>query len=246
MKQEDFYRGMRGGAFQFANQNNRIRLALDVFSSLKIRSLLDFGCGDGSFLLKMKEVFPDLKVAGIDISPEVVQLARERGLEVHQHNLDQGKTLLADHSFDACFLGEVIEHVFSPDDLLDEIKRVLVPGGWFFLTTPNLGAWFNRISLLLGYQPVYTEVSTRSNAGHLIDLPGQPAGHLRLFTHRALCELIRRSGMEIVQSHGIGLNLLMRRRNIWFYHGLNFLFSHPSWSSGLGILARTPQNPSSC
>jgi hypothetical protein len=124
--------------------------------------------------------------------------------------------------------------------MLDDIKRVLKPGGWLFITTPNLGSWFNRFSLLFGFQPVYTEVSTRANAGHMINLPGQPAGHIRMFTLRALKELVKREGFMIEESFGIGLNPGMHSGHKWIYLVLNFIFSHPDLSSGLAILAKTP------
>jgi hypothetical protein len=58
-------------------------------------------------------------------------------------------------------------------------RRVLRPGGVLLLSTPNLAAWFNRSLVLLGVQPVFSEVSLRRVYGR----PGREvAGHLRLFT----------------------------------------------------------------
>ena len=55
------------------------------------------------------------------------------------------------------------------------------------MSTPNLAAWFNRGLLGLGIQPVFSEVSLRGIYGR----PGhQVAGHLRLFTRRALVEFL--------------------------------------------------------
>ena len=110
------------------------------------------------------------------------------------------------------------------------------PRGWLFLTTPNLAAWFNRISLLFGYQPVFTEVSDEANARHLLDLEVMPAGHIRLFTYRALREVIERNGWKVRQARGIGMNPNLHK--MLPVRLFNFIFQHPALSSGIGILAQ--------
>ncbi len=122
-------------------------------------------------------------------------------------------------------MGELIEHVFSPDDLLREARRIVKPGGYLFLTTPNLASWFNRASLLFGYQPIFTEVSAEANAGHIINLTGHPAGHIRMFTYRALKEVIERNEWKIEKAIGIGLNVGSHKGPKYIYKLLNFIFS---------------------
>ena len=51
------------------------------------------------------------------------------------------------------------------DGALAEARRVLVPGGTLLLSTPNLAAWYNRVLLTLGIQPLFTEVSLRGIYG---------------------------------------------------------------------------------
>lgn len=219
------------------NRNNRLELARSIFSDIAFSSLIDIGAGDGTFLEMMKAVHPDRKYVGLEISKHALELGKSKGLEIFHCDFNSEHFPFTDTSFDTCFMGELIEHVFSPDALLREARRVVKPGGWLFITTPNLSAWFNRISLVLGYQPVFTEVSTEVNVGHLVDLPGQPAGHIRLFTYRALVEIVERCGWRVHKSIGIGLNPAVHRYKI-FVRILNFIFKSPYWSSGVGILAR--------
>jgi SAM-dependent methyltransferase len=88
-------------------------------------------------------------------------------------------------------LNQVIEHLVDTDGLVREVRRVLVPGGVLLLSTPNLAAWFNRILLFGGVQPVFSEVSSVGVFGR----PGrQVVGHLRLFTRRALAEFLTAHG----------------------------------------------------
>src|SRR5262249_22082535 len=52
---------------------------------------------------------------------------------------------LPDGSVDVFFCGESIEHVENTEAFLDEVHRVLKPGGTFVLTTPNADAYFYRL-----------------------------------------------------------------------------------------------------
>jgi SAM-dependent methyltransferase len=57
----------------------------------------------------------------------------------------------ADNSFDFATYTDVIEdHAFSPKRVLAEINRVLAPGGWLILATPNHASIYNRIKLCFG------------------------------------------------------------------------------------------------
>jgi len=234
---KEFYDKAKHG-YKPEKDNNRHNLALQIFSGLNIDSIVDFGCGDGSFLSQIKNIKPNIKVCGVEISGPAVNIARKNNIEVIEHNFSNGQTQIPASSFDACFMGELIEHVFSPDDLLLEARRVVKSHGWLFLTTPNLGAWFNRLSLLFGYQPVFTEVSAKANAGHIVRLDGQPAGHIRVFTYRAIKEILERNGWAIEKAFGIGLNTDIHSGSSMIYRIVNFVFSSPSVSSGIGILAR--------
>ena len=133
----------------------------------------------------------------MDISSEAVEKTRNKGVNARQCDLDEG-ICFEKESFDLVFCGEVIEHVFDPDLLLDEIWRILAPGGHLILSTPNLAAWYNRILLLLGIQPIFSDTSTKKNYGRVFKLLGQgsqPVGHLRLYTLRAIKEILTRSSI---------------------------------------------------
>jgi len=93
----------------------------------------------------------------------------------------------------------VIEHLVDTDSAIEEAHRVLKPGGSLLLSTPNLAAWYNRALLAIGVQPVFSEVSLRSVFGR----PGsQVAGHLHMFTRRALVEFLAAYGLHTVRVRG--------------------------------------------
>src|SRR5690606_27634730 len=90
--------------------------------------LLDFGCGSKPYqaLFSVSEyVGTDIEVSGHDHRHEAIDVYYD------------GRTLpFTDESFDSIFSSEVFEHVFNLSQILDELHRVLRPGGHMLLTVP--------------------------------------------------------------------------------------------------------------
>jgi ubiquinone/menaquinone biosynthesis C-methylase UbiE len=111
-----------------------------------------------------------------------------------------------DETFDLVYVGEVIEHLYDPDHVFEEVRRVLTKQGHFILSTPNLSSWINRIVLFFGYQPFGTEVSSRLNFGKFGGRRTEPVGgkygHLRVFTYKALREFVSHYGFKIIFHKG--------------------------------------------
>lgn len=98
------------------------------FSGYMEGRLLDFGCGSKPYkaLFAVSEyIGTDVEVSGHDHRHEAIDVYYD------------GKTLpFANESFDSIFSSEVFEHVFNLAQILDELHRVLKPGGHMLLTVP--------------------------------------------------------------------------------------------------------------
>lgn len=162
-------------------------------------TILDIGCGDGTAAATAAPLLPGHRLIGVDWSQDALRRARTRVPYAVRGELADGGLPFRSESADAVLFSEVIEHLVDPDSALDEIRRVLRPGGHLMLSTPNLAAWYNRALLLAGVQPVFSEVSLRGVHGR----PGtEVVGHLRLYTARALREFVAASGFEVVRLRG--------------------------------------------
>jgi SAM-dependent methyltransferase len=157
------------------------------------QQIVDVGCGDGTATHLVKRLDPRNTVIGVDWSATALVRARARGLLVVQGGVGAFGLPLPDSSADVVIMSELIEHLVDTDAAVDEARRVLRPDGILLLSTPNLAAWFNRALIALGVQPVFSEVSLRGIYGR----PGhEVAGHLRLFTRRALTQFLAARGFR--------------------------------------------------
>ena len=165
--------------------------------------IVDVGCGDGEATERLAAVAHAKNaghtVTGSDWAHGPLLRAQTRGLTVFRGTLAPPGLPIASGSVDVVVLNEVIEHLVDTDAAVAELHRVLRPGGHLLLSTPNLAAWFNRGALLLGMQPVFSEVSLRRVFGR----PGSVvAGHLHLFTRRALVQFLDANGFTGITVSG--------------------------------------------
>jgi SAM-dependent methyltransferase len=88
--------------------------------------------------------------------------------------------------YDAVIMLALIEHLIDPLGAMKSIKKLLKPGGFVYIDTPNIAKFTQRAKLLLGRFP-----STASQNEGLATWDGKPVhlydeGHLHYFTFRSL------------------------------------------------------------
>jgi SAM-dependent methyltransferase len=178
----------------------RLHLMADLVAETRPEAVLDVGCGGGQ-LLALVASRTSARLVGIDAREQQLPA----GVEYRTADITAGLPA-GDGEFDVVTLGEVIEHVPHPDALLREVRRVLRPGGRLVLSTPNLVCWANRILVPAGVQPLFTETSSELALGRRHPLLGQGnevQGHLKVFTARALQEILEREGYRVTARHGL-------------------------------------------
>jgi SAM-dependent methyltransferase len=99
---------------------------------------LDLGCGDGRVMwLIAEELRPSWRLVGVDADPREIELAGQLGLYATLHAVGGERIPEPDGSFDFALANSVLEHIAAVGDVLDEIARLLRPGGLFVLTVPT-------------------------------------------------------------------------------------------------------------
>ena len=149
--------------------------------------VLDLGCGIGAVGAALKER-KGCVVTGCDVEHGAITGAFDKFFLA---DLNQGVPEMPSERFDYILVLDVIEHLASPEDFLDDL-RVLAArtGAKVILTTANIGFIIMRLSLLLGR----FEYGKRG----ILDIT-----HTRLFTFNTLRRAMRAAGFEVEGSEGV-------------------------------------------
>jgi 2-polyprenyl-3-methyl-5-hydroxy-6-metoxy-1,4-benzoquinol methylase len=98
-------------------------------------NLLDIGCAQGFFLFSASQAGYTTK--GIEISQDAAEYARrEFGLDIEVKPFEELR--FAENHFDVVTLWQVLEHVPYPLTILQEVHRILKPGGLLAVSTPDI------------------------------------------------------------------------------------------------------------
>jgi len=137
---------------------------------------IDMGCGQGEFL---EASGADGHTSmGLDFWASNAQVVAEAGRPALAADLNKGLPF-RDGALDGATLIEVIEHIVRAEDLVAELGRVIRPGGWLIVTTPNVVHLTYRIRTLTGHPPK------------------QEGYHYRFFTRKTLKATLAAAGFEL-------------------------------------------------
>lgn len=145
--------------------------------------LLDIGCGAGTLLQAARK--NGWAAQGLDVSPSAVTHVRKLGFEVFQGELQKAE--FPSGHFDVITAAEILEHLSNPGLLVEEVARVLRPGGMFWTTTPHARGLSARV-LGLQWRCVW------------------PPEHLQLFSVAGLKALLRNAGFSRIHVRTTGGN----------------------------------------
>lgn len=156
------------------------------------QTVLDLGCGEGRHAI-IAYLEAEVTVVGMDPSWRDIGTARERFREFEMPDAtERSLTLLlgnglelpfVDGSFDRVICSEVLEHIDDYETVIEEIHRVLKPGGLLAVSVPRFAPEWVCWKL--------------SDAYHEVD-----GGHIRIFRKSALRRAIEAFGMVSYDSHG--------------------------------------------
>lgn len=155
--------------------------------------VLDVGCGAGSVAKAVKRARPDLDVYGCDLSQSALAVAQQDPEGVAFELGTAERLPFGDGELDFVYVFDVLEHVDSPDAMLDEIARVLKPRGGLHLVLPLEG------------QPrtLYRLVG----AGTRWTAKVRHGGHIQIFSAQRFTKIARAHGLRVVRTR-------------WSYHAL--------------------------
>lgn len=139
------------------------------------RKLLDFGCGNGQFL-KMAEKCGYVPY-GMDFDEHAISKARKYFDKVYCGDIEEIDGGL---EFDVITVSHVIEHLYNPNFYIEQFFKLLKPGGFLYMETPNLDS--------IGHG--YFGESWRGL---------EPPRHIQVFNTESLADCLSRAGFRFVR-----------------------------------------------
>jgi SAM-dependent methyltransferase len=199
-QQKDYYeKYWTTGHTQFSGDNQGYAANLRSWMRAELKdiainaTILEVGCGDGSFTRNLGE--HSSRVTAVDISASQIKRNAIAHPEIRfvQHDVAQPFPFV-DGDFDVIWCSEVLEHLFDPSFAVREMQRVLAPGGRLLVTVPYHGVFKDVLIALFKWDEHFS--------------PTNP--HIRFFTRKTLSRLAVSAGFVEVETTTCGMNKPLR------------------------------------
>lgn len=153
------------------------------------KRVLELGCSTGYITrLLLRQ---NCAVTAIENDDEAAMAARATGATVLHRNLNSPDWFAGLRpEFDVALMGDVLEHLVNPCDVLRQVRPLLRRGGYVVICLPNVVHWLTRLQIALGrfnYQPVGTLDAT----------------HLRFFTLSSARCMVQEADYRWLKFHPI-------------------------------------------
>lgn len=153
--------------------------------------VLDVGCATGTNGQYLKENKIADKVIGVEIDPNMADEAREKIDLVVVGNIEDQVTIdairIAEKKFDYILIGDVLEHLVDPWQVLNKLSLLLKEDGRFIISVPNI----QHIELFIN---VYLRGEWPYNDRGMFDKT-----HLRWFTYKNIQDLADKCNLKILK-----------------------------------------------
>lgn len=133
--------------------------------------MLDVGCGAGHYLLEMRR--QGWSVVGAELSKGAAAAGQRAGLDIRGGELPEAN--FEPQSFDFVRSNHSFEHVFNPDEILQEMRRILKDDGKLFVGIPNFDGLWARLFGVYWWNfglPVHTFNYTQKGIKNLLERNG--------------------------------------------------------------------------
>ena len=217
--------------------------------------LIDLGSGDGyGIQILSKELNLNLNNCyGVDLSKTAISLMAQKDINGLRLDLNTEQFPFDDNIFDIITSIHNLEHIINSEFHLQEIVRVLKPGGILALLIPNLGSIFNILVLSFGFQPFQSEVGLEKTFGYFAmknllkkQITYWPAnGHVHMYTRKGLLGQLSYYHLSPVTFFGVPYARYGRKTTHQIFKAfeqiLSLVFPHLNYEIGV-ISELTPSN----
>jgi SAM-dependent methyltransferase len=132
------------------------------------RRVLNAGSGSGLYSGLLKNTVGEVELVEIDI--ENIPSPQPDGSRHYFAIASLTAIPMRDGLFDIVLCSEVLEHISNDGTAIDELRRVMAPGGYLLVTAPTPPAPFDPHHVREGYTPVYLANALESRGLHIVEV----------------------------------------------------------------------------
>lgn len=147
-------------------------------------NVLDIGCGCGATSMYLKRKYPNAIAYGVEIVPEAANIAQQV-LNVVCADIETLEYPWEKDFFDYIILGDVLEHLHNPMNVLKRLMEYLKKGGHIIVSMPNMKHYSVMLPLIVNDEFHYTDAGILDST------------HLKMYTRKEIAHLIQESGYTI-------------------------------------------------
>ncbi len=153
---------------------------LEKLEQLEFDTILDVGCGTGTLLSLIRSKNSNATISGIDISPEMIKVAKGKlGEKADLRVGDSEELPWTESSFDVALSTQSFHHYPNPGKVLAEIKRVLKPNGHLIVAD------------------LWSPTPVRQIMNLLMRFTKD--GDVRVYSEKEICRLVEGSGFKSIE-----------------------------------------------
>lgn len=152
-------------------------------------AVLDLACGAGALTLRLKAA--GYSMTACDLIPDKPQFGGE--IPLIAADLNQDFARLFPEKYSCVVASEIIEHLENPRHFLREIHKLLEPGGFVVVTTPNIDSPVSRaMALRTGYDRWFAPNDW------------EESGHITPMSRISLERAMRECGFQVTEYRSLG------------------------------------------
>ena len=156
------------------------KYALAEIERIRPDRLIDIGCGPGAFLSLVQKRFPDIQLNALDLSEEMVKETRSRLSATAIVTAGDAEHMpLEDHQYQAVTCNMSIHHYPHPQDAVNEMHRILRPGGYLLLNDMDCVLPIRALANLI--------------------FPRLPGGDVKMYSREEILAMVKKAGFRDVR-----------------------------------------------
>lgn len=143
-------------------------------------NVLEVGCACGTTLLAIKNKYPNSKLYGIELNENAAKIAKYFA-DVRAENIEENNLSYEEKHFDYIIFADVLEHLYNPEKVLENMKKYLKDDGCILASIPNV-MHHSVIKQLINGSWTYEDAGILDKT------------HIRFFTKSEIIKIFDKSG----------------------------------------------------